>query len=266
MYFVKSISFAIMLAMPVTIWAVNPWEYAGEERQNWFFEIGVGAEYEPAYAGSDEYATEAELEISATYLSLSGHRYFIALGEIGAHFQIDPDLVFTSLLEYEEGRDDENDDTLTGFDEVEDTLELQLGLTKRWDDYFGSIAVQYDILDEGKGLVWFTAFGKQFKWSDTFSSLVWLDISGADSEHMRTEFGIKASESAATGLVQYRPGSGLKSASLNTSSRYEFSENWSLGFEFALEYYLTQASDSPLISAEGDDITYEAGITINYEF
>ncbi len=260
-----SILIAVSL-IPLNSWAVNPWQYMNEEREQWYFEATIGVEYEPTYAGSDKYVTEPELELSATYLSNAGHRYFISLGEIGAHFQSQDDLVFSTVLEYEEERDDEDDDTLTGFDEIEDTIELQTTLTKQWGDYFGAIALQYDIEDNGKGLVWFLAAGKRIEWSERFDSFIWMDISGADSEHMRTEFGVKPSESQATGLAEYRPGSGLKSATLNIANNYELTENWSIGTQISLEYYFSEASDSPLITDEGDELTAEIGLTLEYSF
>ena len=266
MNFLKASSVITLSIFPLITWAVNPWEYAYEVRNKWYFSIGAGIEYEPTYAGSDKYTSEPEIDLSATYLSNAGHRYFISVGEIGAHFQSNPDLVFSTILEFEESRDDSDDSTLSGLNEIEDTIELQTALTKRWNDYFASIALQYDIRDEGKGLVWFIAAGKHYSWSDKADSLIWLDISGADSEHMRTEFGITQAESNTTGLAPYRPGSGIKSTTLNIANNYAINDSWSIGANLAIEYYFSKASDSPLIKTEGDDLTAEAELTINYEF
>ena len=252
--------------LPVVSSAASPWEYAEEETRQWYYQAGIGVEYEPTYAGSDKYSTEPGLALSATYVSSARHRYFLSLGEMGAHFQLNPNTVFSSVLEYEPGRENSDDSTLTGLNEIEDTVELQLALNRRWGDYLAAVAMQYDVLDRGKGLVWFAGVGRQFNWSDNWNTTLKLDVSGGDATHMQTEFGINASEAARNGLSAYSPGSGLKSTSLTLDNSYHFNKHWSLNGELSVESYFSKAANSPLIAEEGRDLTAELALSLQYDF
>ena len=244
----------------------GPWYLSDKTESGWFVDATIGVESEPTYAGSDENETEADADVRAFYRDRRGHRWFVSLGEVGGLFSLGPDTAASVVLEYEEGRDNDDDDTLTGLDEVEETVELQATLARRWGNFSAFAVLQPDILDRGKGFVWFAGIGYDRMINDRLRIHWSADLSGADSEHMNTEFGITPAESIRTGLPAFEAESGLKSVTLEFSGEYQLSSQWSLIGGLEVENYLSNASDSPLIDIEGSSTTYEIGIGVRYRF
>lgn len=252
---------------PLPLNPASPW-YGANFDTGWHYDIGIGLESEPSYAGSDKQVTEAGFSARALYRSPKGHRYFIGLGEVGAVLALSPKLQFLAFLEYEEGRTDEEDSTLTGLDDIDSTIEGQLMLSRRFGNASLFGILQPDVSgDANKGLVWFLGgsydfLSKNQRWRISNT----LDISGANSEYMQTEFGITNTESAATGLATYTPSSGLKSLTWNLSGEYYFTKQLSLLASIDTEYYLDDAANSPLIADEGSDLNNEASVILRYTF
>jgi len=252
---------------PLTLNPASPW-YGLNFESGWHFDVGAGLEYEATYAGSDKYTTEADIAARALYNSKNGHRYFVGLGEIGAVLTLSPDMQFVAFLEYEEERTDEDDSTLTGLDTIDSTIEGQFMLAKRFGNASVFGVLQPDLTgDANKGLVWFVGAG--YDWlsaNKRWRTSTTVDLSGADSEYMRTEFGITPEESSRTGYTSYQPSSGLKSLTWNITGEYYFSDNLSLLGSIDTEHFFSEASDSPLIAIEGNDLSVEASIQLRYQF
>ena len=244
----------------------SPW-YALNAETGWHYDLGVGVEYEPGYAGSDEYEQEGDLFARVLYRTDEGHRYFVSLGEIGGIFSISPEMQFQAFFEYEEARDDD-DEALDGLDDVDSTIEGQFMLARRFGNSTIFGVLQPDLTgDANKGLVWFVGASHDWFINDNQWRVgTRFDISGADTEHMRTEFGITVDESTRTGYDEYAPDGGIKSATFGLSSEYWFTSNMSLLGSLEAEYYLDEASDSPLIEDEGSDITYETSLLLRWQF
>ena len=254
-------------ADPLALNPASPW-YGTDLEAGWHYDVGIGIEYEPGYAGSDKYAVEGDVDGRALYRTESGSRLFINLGEIGGAFSLSPNTEIIAFFEYEEGREIEDDATLTGLNPVDSTVEGQFMLARRFGNTMLFGGLQADLTgDANKGLVWFLGGGydwlapdKRWRANTTF------DLSGADGEYMRTEFGITPEETSRTGYTTYQPSSGLKSVTWNIAVEYYFSDRLSLLSGIETEYYLTEASDSPLISDEGSDVTFEATMLLRYQF
>ncbi len=127
--------------------------------------------------------------------------------------------------------------------------------------------MQPDVLGRGKGLVWFLTAG----WNRTLIPERWrvsagVDVSWANAEYMRTEFGITPAEAARTGLTAYRPSAGYKSTTARLATEYFFNPHWSLGASVELEHYGSKAEDSPLVGRFGKSTTTEAGVFLRYRF
>lgn len=267
--FISSLCFVttVEAADPLTSNPISPW-YGVDFESGWHFDFEAGIEYEPTYAGSDEYVSEGDIGARALYRSKSGHRYFVSLGEVGAVFSLSPDTQFLAFLEYEEERNDDDDPTLTGMDTIDSTIEGQFMLATRIGNATLFGVLQPDLAgDANKGVVWFVGAG--YDWlsaNKRWRASTTVDLSGADSEYMRTEFGVTTEESSRTGYLRYQPSSGLKSLSWNVAGEYYFSDNLSLLGSLDTEYYMSEASDSPLIASEGRDLTFEASLQLRYHF
>jgi len=252
---------------PVKLNPARPW-YKLDAEPGWHYDLILGAEVEPTYAGSKNTQTEASVGAQALYRTESGNRYFIGLGEVGGIFSLSPNTQFLAFLENEEGRDSADEPILNGLNKIEDTIEGQFTLAHRFGNRTVFATLQPDLAgDANKGLVWFLGAGYDWlsesgKWR--FASTV--DISGADSEYMLTEFGITSAESQRTGYRAYTPSSGLKSATFGLAAEYYISDRLSILNTVELENYLGDAKDSPLIEDLGDSTNIEASTVLRWRF
>ena len=240
----------------------SPWTGATGDT-GWTFDGFLGSESEPDYAGSDDSEVEPDLFLRALYEDGRQHRYFVSLGELGAWWHLADGWTLGTVLEYEQGRDNENE-ALNGFEDVDDTLEGQFTLARRLGDFTLAAVVQPDLLNRGKGLVLFGGLGYDRMLGDRWRLALATDISTGDAEHMEGEFGISQAASAASGLTPYAPGAGLKSTTLGVGLERFFGSGWSVFCGAELEYYFSRAADSPLIQDEGSDLTYELGLGLRY--
>jgi len=102
--------------------------------------------------------------------------------------------------------------------------------------------------------------------NDRFRLSTRFDISGADSEHMNTEFGITEAEATRTGYRAFEPGGGLKSATLGINGEYYFNDRLSLLGTVETEYYLNDAAKSPLVDDIGRRTNVEASVLLRWQF
>ena len=118
-----------------------------------------------------------------------------------------------------------------------------------------------------KGTVFFLGGGYE---RDTRSELwrwaVTADLSWADSEHMRREFGITETESARTGYAVFEPSAGIKTATLGFELDRFVKRRWALFLELEVERYLGDTVDSPLIRDIGSETGVEAAVGFRYRF
>ena len=133
----------------------SPW-YLLNAESGWHFDLGAGMEYEPGYAGSDQYEVEPDVFARATYRTEGGHRYVLGFGDFGAIFSLGQNMQISAFLEHEEGREAEDDAALKGLDRVDSTIEGQFMLARRFGNATLYAILQPDLTgDANKGLVWF---------------------------------------------------------------------------------------------------------------
>ena len=236
------------------------------QQSGWETKVEIGMEIESTYTGSDEYTTEPDLEFRTTYTGNNGNQYYLSLGEIGVSFPIRKDLSLITALEYEPGRENDEDPILAGFPEQRNTVEGQFTLAKQLGNWTLAGVFQPDILDRGKGVVYFLALQYQQSFSDKLNIHYTADISFSDAEHAATEVGITRAAAATSGLAPYDPSSGYKSTSLLAEFEYQFKSNWTLLLEAGVEFYGRNFSDSPLIQQEGNDVNFEIGAGLRFTF
>lgn len=68
----------------------------------------------------------------------------------------------------------------------------------------------------------------------------------ANAAHLRGSFGVGARESAASGLPEWRPGSGWQDWSIALSGEHKFSADWSVSGQWLQARLVDQAAKSPL--------------------
>lgn len=239
--------------------------YLADQEAGWYFDLGLGVELEPDYAGSKDSSTEPDLFARAFYVG-GGHRFFANLGEVGAFWSLAPDWVLATVLEVEEGRDASDNPALAGLDDIDSTVEGQVTLARRLGDFTLAGILQPDVLGRGKGFVTFLVLTYDRMLTESLRFATVADVSYGDSTYMQTEFGITGPESLASGLAAYDASAGWKSATLELQVEQFFSEHVSLLLGVSAEQYFSDASDSPLIADLGDDLNFEAGALLRIRF
>lgn len=263
--FTSTLSIASEASDPLQLNPESPW-YALDSAPGWQFELGFGVEIEPTYAGSDNSESAAGASARALYRTQSGNRIYFGLGEIGMIYSISANTQFQGFIEYEEGRDRSDDPILKNLNSIDSTIEGQFTLAHRFGNSAIFATLQPDLAgDANKGLVWFV--GASHDWlmaNEKWRFGTRLDISGADSEYMRTEFGITSDEELRSGFRTFQPDSGLKSLTLGLSTEYFLSNSLSILGSMEIESYLSDAADSPLILDLGNKTGIEANIFLRW--
>ena len=254
---VIAVAITVILFLAVGMVAAAQAEEDDDENETgWRYEAAAGVEMEPDYAGSDDYEIGPALFARAIYRDASGHRYALGLNALGAWWDLGGEWTLGTVLEYEEGRDNQNS-ALKGLDGQRDTLEGEFTLARELGPWELGFTLQPDLLGRGKGLVAFLGAEWEHSLAENLRVGAAADVSWGNSEYMKTEFGISPRESAASGLSAYAPGSGFKSATLELSAEYFINEKWSVVAAGGIEYYHAAAARSPLVADEGSRLARE---------
>ncbi|AHD10133.1 MipA/OmpV family protein [Phaeobacter gallaeciensis] len=251
------------LSAATTLTAAMP---ASGQDKPWEFDIEIGVDREPSYVGSDEYTTEADFGIQATYTAPNETQWYVSTGGLGVLVPMARDYELTLELEYEPGRSNSDDPILAGFPKMENTWEFQTILTRQFGDFTVGAGLQQDILGNGKGLVGFIGAGYSRQLTERLRVKTALDISFANAEHMNTEVGISTATSQATGLAAYKPSGGYKGTSLSLGFDYAVSRKTALYADFSVERYGSEIADSPLVSTHGSKVTTELAAGVRFNF
>ena len=259
----KAVLAASSVAWQVQALADDPLEMTDSP---WSVELNLGVEREPAYTGSDVYTTEPDGNIELTYTAVSGHEYYVSLGEIGARWALGEGRELSTILEYEFGRENDADTALNGFPTVQDTVELQAIYQQSVGPLILGAGLQYDIRNRGKGTVGFIGAAHRRKLNSKLDMQVQFDLSFSDAEHMQTEVGISPEVAELTGYEAYSAKSGYKGASVIFGLAYSLTNQIQVRSHLAVEQYGSIMSDSPLIRDEGTPTNVETAVSVSYRF
>ncbi|MAC90681.1 MipA/OmpV family protein [Maricaulis sp.] len=231
--------------------------------------IGIGVDSGTAYAGSDTRESGAAPVLYGMYHDL----FYLTPGEIGVYWPVNgSDWRIKAGLGYEPGRDPGDHAALANLNTIENTAVFAGGLYRQFGTSAIGVGFEADIGGEGKGVV--TFIGGSYDWhlaDNAWTLTAYGDISFADEEHLRTEFGITENEALASladidpqyRYTAYTPSAGLKSFGIGAGARYRFAENWILLGNVSGEFFGSEATSSPLVR---EDYEVEAFLGIAYTF
>jgi outer membrane protein len=232
----------------------------------WGVALGLGVEYETAYAGSDEY--EFELDPAGAIQWRQGNHLFSWEGlELSwttrqkDRWYIQADLGFDG--EREEG--DSDDGRLDGLDERDDvftgTGELRYAFDGEWRNYVGT---RISVGDSDYGTLGFLFAGHRFgERQDGGGTELFLYAKLADSDNLNRDFGVTASESVTSGLEETDLDSGYRSSGLRLVDRRFASEHIQIVSGLEAEYYSSDVQDSPIAR---EDFAVEVELAALYHF
>lgn len=238
----------------------NPSRY-GPVRQklaDWNVVVGGGAIYVSKYEGSDEFKVLPVPFVSATLfdtITVNPGGASVALYDQGP-------FVFSGLLGYELGRQEDDSDHLEGLGDIDFGVTVGARAGVQWGQ--AQFYAQIDKTIGGSdGLL--GKFGVEFTQPLSESLVLGLGASAtvADENHMKSYFGVDAQQSAASGLSEYDPKAGLKRADISLSLTYSVNENWIVRSETQLGLLLGDAADSPVVQDEWQPSTM---LVVGYRF
>lgn len=229
----------------------------------WGGALGLGVEYESAYDGSDEY--EVELDPAGTVHWRMGDNLFFFEGvELGWRGRVAPQWLVQGGLRYESGLepDDSEDGQLDGLPErsshIVGFIEGRYALDAQWQTWlggrfmggesdFGSLGV----LAAGyrpslSGRVRTDGLGLELLLFSTFG----------DAAFINKDFGVTASDAAASGLRQATLDGGYRSTGITVLYRDNLYRQLQYSLELGVEYYNSEIGDSPIAQKN-----YEAEIS-----
>jgi outer membrane scaffolding protein for murein synthesis (MipA/OmpV family) len=258
-------------AMPLAAQTPSPiatWQYSpglvlaplfGHPLPTWSIVLGVGAEVEPQYTGSQRYVLNPGPTIDVRYRD----QFFFSTGEgLGANLLRGSHYRAGAAISYDRGRDQDLNLRLRGLGDVSPAPELKLfaeyailpfvlradlrrGLGGH-DGYIGEVATYLPI-----------AGSEHFHW------FVGPSVELADSRYMSAYFGISPEQSARSGYRRFTADGGIKSIKFGTTAGYNFTEHWLVECDAAVQRLLGDAARSPVTEEKAQ---FLVAITLGYQF
>lgn len=248
------VNIAATLSLVSTSWAF-PTEKGGD---GWTLELGFGGEWESQFATSDNRQFEPDPYINIAYRK-GRTLWYSSITDFGVYHSLNRDWVLGVSAGLEVGRDEDDDVSLVGLGNIDDTWELRLDLAYLFTDQL-TLGARVMTAGADKDKVYFLAAIYQIPLqSQKFELTLRSDISWGSRQHLQTEFGVTPQQSNSSGYSVYEPEAGLKSIGAAISGKYQISSRWFSYGEIAYEKYDSAGSDSPF--ADNDyDVEGEWGI------
>lgn len=86
----------------------------------------------------------------------------------------------------------------------------------------------------------------------------------ADSDYMRSYFGVTAAQSRASGLAGYTPSSGFKDVGVNGGAVHPLGGGWALVGALGYARLIGDAADAPLVKQRGSANQFRVGLGVSY--
>src|SRR6056297_1053732 len=232
----------------------------------WGIALGLGVEYETAYAGSDEY--EFELDPAGSIQWRKENHLFSWEGlELSWTTRQKDQWYIQVELALDDGReeDDSDDGRLDGLDERDDeftgTGEVRYAFAGEWRNYVGT-RISVGNSDFGTKGVIFAGhrFGSR---QDGGGTEAFLYATFGDSNNLNRDFGVSPLEATTSGLAETDLDGGYRSTGLRLVDRRYLSEHIQIVSGLELEYYSSDVRDSPIAR---EDFAAEFELAILYHF
>ena len=223
------------------------------------FTLRGGAAVAPEYLGSDDYEVGPDLGFELNYLNLGG----LTFG--------DPDPLFqptgfgvTGSFRYIGERTAADSPELAGLDDVDDALELGLGLRYATPGFEAFGAVRYGVVGHE---AWVGELGADVRSrpTDRLTLRAGPRVFFGDGDYASTYFGVTPAEAAASAFPAYDASGGLLSAGIELGAGYRFNDDWGLDAAIRYDRLQNDAADSP-ISADDTQLSARIGVTRRFTF
>jgi len=253
----------VVIVLVCTLWSTTSMAFPSEKGgDGWTFELGFGGEWESQFAGSDNRQFEPDPYFNIAYRN-GKSIWYTNITDYGVYSSLNEKWIAGVSAGLEVGRDEDDDEALTGLGNIDDTWELRFDLAYRVSDQL-TIAGRAMTAGADKDNVLFIAALYDIPLElNRFKLTLKTDISWGTRQHMQTEFGVSAEQSVSSGYATYEPDSGIKSVGAGIAAKYRVDDHWFGYGDVNFEKYADAGSDSPFAQ---NDYDIEAEIGIGYRF
>lgn len=225
---------------------------------------GVGAQLLPAYPGASEYSVAP---LFGGHVRREGEPIPFRGPDDGFGFSLtgrDGPIEFGPMIQFQGERSEE--DVTPGLEEVDFTFEPGLFLNIK-------ISPNFRLRAEGRRGFgghegWLGDIGADFAIRGGPESIFTIGprLRLADSEYMRTYFGVTPAAATATGLAAYDPDGGVRAIGVMSSLTHQLGRNWGVYAYAGYDRLVGDAADSPIVRVLGSRDQFMGGIALYYSF
>jgi MipA family protein len=159
-------------------------------------------------------------------------------------------LRFNFGLRLDRGREASSSESLQGLHDVPTTIRGRASLTQHFEHGTKlSLTWSPDLLGHEGGQLLSLALGHDRTLSPGLTWNVTGSVTWASAQYMRSYYGVRPDETAASGYPVYTPGGGLRDATIGTGWRLDVHRRWVAFWGLGLTHLLGPAADSPVTRA-----------------
>lgn len=249
------------LAVAAALLPVTP--TMAQDSDDWRVRVGLGAQFQPKYIGADDREAAPLVDLSIARgneqfdFSAPDDNFDLTIFSQGG-FSIGP------VANLQNGR--KNSDVGEPVGKVRTTIEAGGFVEYAVTD---SLRLRSEVrkgLGGHKGVV--GSVGGDYVWRDGDKYVVSLGprLLLSNARYHRAWFGVTPEASLATGLPQYRPGSGVHAIAATSGANFQLNRSFGLFGYARYERLVGDAAKSPLVRELGSKNQSSAGIGLNYTF
>jgi outer membrane protein len=227
-----------------------------DAQRQWALSLGVAGGVAPDYEGSDDYEFGFGPNIAFSWRD----RIFYKGKSLGANLLKTKNLKAGPILSWTSGRDEDDNNRLTGLGDVDSSIEAGGFIAYRMKPMRFRMEIRQDVNSGHEGALVELSGGTGLPFD---KPLVFLSLGAtwASDDYMENFFGIDAQQSAASGLQEYSAESGIKDVNLGLTAGYSITNRWRVGGKLEYKRLVGDAEDSPIVD---DENQFLAGITLSY--
>lgn len=203
--------------------------------------IGAGGGYMPAYQGSDKYRFQP-----LPMVDIKFGRFFVNFEDgIGANL-FDSESVTAGVgLTFADGF--RKQDAPAGIGKLSDGVGARGFVKLRQSGFEATLGGTKILAGNTKGVLVDASLSYPIRISDKLAITPSIETTFGDRKHNNRYFGVTAQQSLASGLAQYRAGSGFIDATASLGAQYRLTDRIGVGVAGGVTTLLGEVKDSPIV-------------------
>ncbi|MES2056489.1 MAG: MipA/OmpV family protein [Pseudomonadota bacterium] len=244
--------------LPLIFWGVSAQaQEQDSDKDKDHIVIGIGAGYAPAYQGSDNYRA-----LPVPVIDVSWGPFFANLQNgIGIN-AIDTDhITIGASVTVMQGY--RSKDAPAGIGKLSFGAGGRGFMSLKGAGFVATIGATKGFAGSTKGIIADASLSYPVSVSSRLTLVPTIGTTWADKKHNDRYFGVNAEQSRASGLSQFRPGSGFNDASFMLSAQYRLTDRLSLGAAGGVTTLLGKVKDSPIVFHKTQPLGF---LSLSYRF